>query len=353
MSQRVLLHIGFPKTGSTAIQAALCAREEQRAATNYRFPAIAGRWNHAYVAASYLPPKQWPRRLRSAHAGDQSGTAELADFVRRDFREWLAEGSNLVISSEAFRRFGPSEVAAVEADIRSVGTTETMIVAYVRDPAKLYQSWIQQDLKAAGSIPSPDYFHCQYRQMLQVWKRFSPDRLVVRLFDRDRLAGGDVVQDFLSVADPFMGEYMSDTEGATAITDSANQSVSAEAAIVLERYRQRYFSGCEHVTSKSGDRLVRWLRRSEAWLPQNPINLHPEAEDRVLAANASDVEYLSREHGIEILNAASHLRHSKGDAGDSARRCSIKDVLRDWDDEIVEKLWQSAREDKPRWFRTA
>lgn len=352
MPQRVLLHIGFPKTGSTAIQAALCAREEQRAATNYRFPAIAGRWNHAYVAASYLPPKQWPRRLRSAHAGDQSGTAELADFVRRDFREWLAEGSNLVISSEAFRRFGPSEVAAVEADIRSVGTTETMIVAYVRDPAKLYQSWIQQDLKAAGSIPSPKHFQCHYRRMLEAWKGFSPDRLVVRLFDQDTLVGGDVVQDFMSVADPFLGESAPGAGAAADKTGPANQSVSAEAAIVLERYRHTYFPGREHVTAKAGDRLVRWLRASEDWLPQTPITLHRDARALVRSVNEVDVEYLWREHGIDLRYGRLE-DEGRGAAAAPARRCSIREVLAEWDDDVVERLWQSAQKARPRWFRSA
>lgn len=94
----------------------------------------------------------------------------------------------------------------------------------------MYLSHAQQALKGSGEFPQPDGYARPVDRFLTTW-RDCPylSEMHVRHFDRSRLQGGDVIEDFAAVLGQISGQEIS------LPNVQSNQSLSVEQAIVLQR----------------------------------------------------------------------------------------------------------------------
>jgi len=158
----VVLHIGAPKTGTSAIQAYLSAHREQLAEAEYHYP---------------LHPVD-ENNIGGGHA--QIGSRLLngqVDEARRALNEWLNStkdaGLTLLLSAESLYRL-PAETHDLLADV------STLVIAYVRDPIESLISNYNQAVKRGGAtLPLPRFV----------------DR---RLRDPNRAISGEVLLDWQS-----------------------------------------------------------------------------------------------------------------------------------------------------------
>ena len=187
-----ILHIGQPKTGSTTIGYALDGYDDGSAFAASRSLGVSA----ALIAAfSDDPLKFHMYRFRRGRSG--------AEYIRRKKAECLAalsamlnrrDRSRIVLSSESVWNLENAGKAKLVAFIRSHGW-QVRVVAYVREPASWATAIISQYLKTARKFPSK--LDPGYKRGLETFAGLlPPEDLHVRLFDRDRLAGGDVVADF-------------------------------------------------------------------------------------------------------------------------------------------------------------
>lgn len=204
----LLLHIGPPKTGTTAIQAALA---QNRAAL-----ADAG-------VMQFAPPEPFqPLRALGALHADARQVA-IPEYRRKfaspdQVRAWsrdnwqalaaqvAASDADLCAISSEHLSYG-LDFAALIADFRRIFDRVT-VLAYARDPAALYFSDLQQRLRGLGvraaELPVPGQYAYSHRKVLE---RFLPlvgrDNMLVRNFSRANLAGGDAVADFAARLEAF------------------------------------------------------------------------------------------------------------------------------------------------------
>jgi hypothetical protein len=164
----VLVHIGPPKTGTTAIQTALTAAQESLAEQGVLYPVSGPRTQHARPAASLLG-----RRLAgSADVESPKSWASLvAQISRRDDRA--------VISSELFADADDSHIGRIATDL---GHEDVRVLITLRPLESLLASTWQQDLKGGR----PQDFESWLRERLAepgdhvFWKRNRHDQLVAR-----------------------------------------------------------------------------------------------------------------------------------------------------------------------------
>jgi hypothetical protein len=335
-TKQLLLHIGTGKTGTTSIQESLHQAAGEGTLGDISYPSPAGP-NHNFLAALYMAPDQLPREYRSRY---QARGPEALERDASKFREALfaaiRESQQTILSAEYLGRFGPEELGALRRDLTRLGVDEVLVVAYVRDPASAYLSFVQQKVKAASPFRGPSIYRYPFRQVLGDWNKEFSD-LVVRPFARDRLVGGDVLRDFGHIASSFFGMDHVDLPSV-----AKNQSVSAEGMILLQRYRQLFHSNAEDQFTWDSGQLVRILQESMDSVRQTPAALSSSAEQVVVSNHRDDLEWLWRDHGVDLRGRSAgqtsgHL--TWGEAFEGLRYLNdVTLILESYDEDVVGEL---------------
>lgn len=185
----IVLHIGRHKSGTTALQQHLHRHRVALRAQGFLYPAAGQgrRIAHHDLAEAFM----------QAQGAD---TPALAETIQR-FEQALAaetEGwhGTLVISSEAFQNVAPAHVA------RLFPPAQTRVVVYLREQGEYLVSAYQQHIQASTDHGTLAQYHqavgtLSYERFLQKWAGvYGEDRLQVARYERQRLLGGDIVQDF-------------------------------------------------------------------------------------------------------------------------------------------------------------
>ena len=195
----LLLHIGSPKAGSSAIQSSLleAAAELRREhgllvlpPNPYRRPLPSG-----FLAACHLPAAELPRYLAARQRRDPERFAAdvrtyqqlLADLLRlgrpasarprrarlqRWRADWLKRPSEpALLSSEYLFRLNPEQIRALRQWFEAQGIERFRVLVYVRDPVSAYGSFLQQWLRLADDLQpyNPWSWHYPLRQQLEAW----------------------------------------------------------------------------------------------------------------------------------------------------------------------------------------
>lgn len=191
MNQRhCWLHIGAPKTGTTAIQLFLEANQDRLSATGFAYPIAArragGHHDLAFLAGGGYPDWAVPQ--------DQALDALVAALRA----EIDAGPAATILSSENFYLLcEPAAVLDLMVRLGFPRGTVTVVV-YLRRQDEAALSWYNQAVKAqgyAGSLEEHLKTHgdlWDYDTRLRAWAgAFGADRLAVRRY------GGDVRRDFI------------------------------------------------------------------------------------------------------------------------------------------------------------
>jgi hypothetical protein len=211
--ERLVVHIGDPKTGSTSIQRCLFDR----------------RWTCPTVTLDY-PPAITALPLVALIRNQPNKRREAKGW--KPTTDWAAHSTAQigVLSAEQFSGVPPADLhRALKSHLPQLAA-RARIVAYIRPHHSRFLSSYAQRIKAGhmrkslyafGADPG-ELLILQMHQRFVAWRDEFGRRLVVRPMVRRELQDGDVVSDFLGIAlngAPFT---------LTAPTD-ANVSLSAEA----------------------------------------------------------------------------------------------------------------------------
>lgn len=244
--KRAILHIGTEKTGTTSIQKFLFENRIKLGANGMLFPASAG-----YISNQNLVVygKQAPESDLAPPSLDVSNAAELTawkgQFAQEHCSEVLAfqerhQDSTLIYSAEHLqsRLTTVSEIKRIARLLRPL-FDQIDVLVYLRRQ-DLYalsahstsvrggkqQSFSFETINAQG----PYY---DYRLLLENWSEvFGKEALQIRLFEKSRLIGNDVVSDFQNLTNI-------DTLGLDFVRpDSVNEALSFTALCVLREFNK-------------------------------------------------------------------------------------------------------------------
>ncbi len=190
--QRIILHIGDKKTGSTAIQQALASNA----------------WKCEAVSLDYVVPPNAPYHHALAHAiatnGSKAVSLHMSDLAKRVA---ASRADVVVISSELFRDADPEVVRKLfETHLRHhMGQLE--VLGYMRPHIARFVSNYAQIVKLGVFDGMPEWHfrntkdhpaYCHADLFLR-WREVFGDRLMVRPMVRAALQDGDVVRDFFHI----------------------------------------------------------------------------------------------------------------------------------------------------------
>ena len=195
MPQRLVLHIGTAKTGSTAIQASLARAHSELLAAGILYPKTGrGRFpGHPHLAWEAAgDPLRRPR---------SGGVDDLVTEIEK------APARTVVLSSEVFGTDpARGERAAAWARRLSdrLGVSNVQVVAYVRPQWEYLESSYVQRVKTGRVYRRfPDQLErdlrtdrFDYVRVFEPWREAFGEGLTVRPYTRAALVGGDLVEDF-------------------------------------------------------------------------------------------------------------------------------------------------------------
>ena len=201
---RIVLHIGFEKTGTTSIQAH-CARNAHRLRRHgILYPSGLGDRNHAHLAAAFSSFEATADIRLRAGVRSEAEYARFCETVVASLREQVdrARPEVLLLSSEHFSsRVWGQGIARLQPALGGL-SRDVRVLVYLRRQDEMLFSLYSTYVKSGGTrdlsyladeIP---WFH--YDEMLDRWAGgFGRDRITVRIFPPK---GATLIEDFAAAA---------------------------------------------------------------------------------------------------------------------------------------------------------
>lgn len=304
----LILHIGSPKTGSTAIQLALLKGRKLLKARNIctikkskdRLGKCSGLSPHSLFQA--VQSGGIPRSQRSRFSSEQEYRyyqSQQAEAAQLFLAKKSQQSMNLVVSDEYLFGIDCSSMERLRSIFQHANQDVSAVIAYVREPASLYLSWMQQSLKANYRVLDPCQWTFDYLRPLALWNSFFPGRLQVRPFNVEVMPGGSVVRDFSEQ----LGRAVGLARDSLVDLDSgelSNRSLSAESLLLLQRYQASFHRGDVGRFTPDGRRMLRLLRSLDAELGFERPRLLPEVRQKIVSRHAPQLQALARDYGIRF-----------------------------------------------------
>lgn len=201
------LHIGTEKTGSTSIQRFFAANRERLAANGILYPSAPGRANHLALAglAHKKPGGEIWRKLKIESEDDyKSFRAELRSNLAAELASHAGEKTILSNEHCSSRLKSTAEIEDLRLFL-SEFFDDIRVVVYLRRQDDFFVSTYSTAIKTGHTeplaLPQPHKLanRYDYWDLLSRWAAvFGRERLICRKFERESLAGGDVVRDALA-----------------------------------------------------------------------------------------------------------------------------------------------------------
>lgn len=188
---RIVLHIGRQKSGTSVLQRTLSDSEAALAAAGVTYSKI-GRKGVAHHPLAISLAHRGPADTRSGAAAGRV-VAEVAEALATGTGTWL-------FSSEAFQNVPDPALLTGVFDPR-----RTDVIVYLREQYCFAQSSYAQRIHATRSTETFESYLSRrepdHEALLVRWsEHFAPRSLTVRGYSRSTLVNGDIVDDFLAAA---------------------------------------------------------------------------------------------------------------------------------------------------------
>jgi len=306
---RCIVHIGTEKTGSTAIQRSLAVNRAKLSEQGICFGKAAGPVNNRAFPALFMSMEREDdfirqRRFRDA-AQREKWREELLTSVAAEMTAARESHDLFIVSSEHFhsRLVRGQEVLALRDFLRE-HFSDVRVVCYLRRQDSMAMSLYTQALRA-GHCPDtilpapveegkrlPVYY--DFEALLRRWgNAFGGEALDMREYNREHLAGGDVVNDFSSL--------LGDNLGLESPKSEFNASLSADAQLALLIFNRMLRESNKLETRKPRRRLVTFLESRATGKGRMPDRNSAEAFYRQFKSgnDACARQWLGRDHLFE------------------------------------------------------
>jgi len=317
---KLLIHIGTEKAGSTSIQAILkkYQRSEKRtrgfsifgSCGGKEFGYIKGKGVSAgLIMTQYMPIDQWPRLLRRRYLLNKIKFKKDCKFFQRIIRKCIQKERYGVLSSEYLCLLNIEQVSKLRSDLEILGAKDFQILVYVRDPVSFYRSSIQQNAKYSTDFSSYNPYEWRYpfKRFIETWQSVFLDKVVVRPFDRTKLLKECVVQDFFRELSSYFGLTI---EPEAVVME--NQTLTTEVLFILQDLlKMNDIQKYDNLNRlKRLGKLRQRLVNAGLSLPSTPLQLQPWVPRIIWENHQTQLDWLRSRFGIGFKNPLRYRREA-------------------------------------------
>lgn len=292
---KVFLHIGTPKTGTSSIQQTCARHRDALLAENVMYPNVGNMNRHSILSVPFLD-QGVPREFWSKFGRDKAEVDALVHTMWEDLFSAVAISRPDVLVLSGERLINISDFDGIQKKISNLqGITSVEVLCYLRHPYDHYLSAAQQVLKA--SFRTKDFATHRWDEALNSWAKIG--NLTLKEFNRSLFRKSDIVVDFL---DTVAGKPLPEVKPV-----HVNESMSAEAMVIVQRFRRDQFSNEDNVFNAPTNRLMAALQAVAATMPAEVAPTKPhlteEAKEGVLRANIETVRNLDNSFDFQFSDA--------------------------------------------------
>lgn len=186
MKKNLFIHIGMPKTGSSAIQAFLAMNTDYLTNNDYAFP-----WHPGFGQAYQTSAGNAPQLHSWIINGEKNVFEEKLNTVN---------SNNIILSSEVLFHTVRLEP---EKFVNFFSNYNIIVICYIRKIDNLFESCINQLVKNHELI---DYDvdqiitdHDYASTLINLEKFIEKEKIVIRRYDKEVFVGGDIYSDFFDI----------------------------------------------------------------------------------------------------------------------------------------------------------
>ena len=311
VQMKLIIHIGPPKTGTTALQRGLFNARKSLLEHKvlYPDPKVRKAYNHGNLCYLFRPFSEAPRGMKKK---GEAHYIKQGEALRREVERQTSEvrPDVLILSSEWFARaYQAANTEEFVAFAEGLGAASIEFVLYARRPSEFFLSASQQRLRAS-SIFQPIY-PWNVNGLIQGFRSLAGQHEVTALsFDREALTDGNIVADFATRYIPSCADLLKNAKRGR----QTNESFSAEAMVILQDFRRSFFADQEEVFNERTRKLMRKLQKLDGRDGNPRPRLKPEWKDYLDYGDDRALE-LRDKHQI----AFSNFDYARLESGDFAR----------------------------------
>lgn len=283
------LHVGMHKTGSSSIQKVL---SQHTFATNTQYLKTCD-INHSIPLYSLFVDNPEDYHINRSHNRDYY---DCINFNMKNVEALDYELSktidDVIISGEDISVLALDNLKILK-DFLKLYFDNVYVFIYIRAPHSYVSSSFQELVKnGLGNVNFTASFLRElfpnYKNVINKFdKVFGSSNVQVRLFDRNYLIGGDIVQDFVNA--------MGIDENVE--SQSANESLTLEEASILFVFNKYYISN-RSMNSGIHHKLLR-LRKLITPLAKNSFKISPELTQQLIVERLEDIECICNRLNID------------------------------------------------------
>lgn len=295
--KRVVVHVGWDKTGSSTIQYFLDTHRDS-IAKDFLISYPLGRWHAILGSVMSSRPEKYITNIYNGLSDIDAIRRRDSKFVK-DFEASILEYSpndTLCVSYEGFVSLDESALEKLKAYFLYYSNV-VEIIAYVRPVFSYAKSAMSQRAKQGQPVLVNDCLpKNDYKSILEKFFRvFGRESVHVRSFSSKGLVGGDVLIDFMD----FCGVKPSDFEENYQVPPRENESLRWPAIVFSDALREQLEKRKVEYTVSDYGRLLGG-RLSSVEGPRIPVEEKLQAQ--LLLESSEDAEFLEKEYGIDIID---------------------------------------------------
>lgn len=196
-----IIHMGAAKTGSSTLQEFFHLNRQRLRDAGVFYPRSPGAKQHGLLAESCIDPAREPQ-----HEEVERRNREFRESFAREMAREAAGMDHLLVSSELFhaRLWNAGEVERLKALLQP-WCSSWRIVFYMRRQDRyatsLHSTYLRRGGESDAILDVLNPHHFDYGGILAMWSGvFGGQAMLPRVFERDALAGGDIVADFVEAS---------------------------------------------------------------------------------------------------------------------------------------------------------
>lgn len=310
---RLLLHIGHPKTGTTALQSVLSANAEtllNGASVLYPTETEPKEYKHSFAIPWLFQDDNDAIRRRSRLSGDALKAMSKRYWCSLSSEIERTRHDTSIISAEGFwsmaRPASSSQKTFVRDTLYRI-TDEITVIAYLKSPASYFLSKINQKLRNFKSVTLPrgDYLS----GAMQAWESIGFNHYSWRIFDRKLLENKDIIEDFCKC-------HLPSLNGTTSLkrdtVEQANSSISNEALVILENITAAHPVLREDIYDHRRHKVIEILRHSDEAVGGERRPSLKESATHTILSRSRDLPWL-QERGLVFPDIEERWIHKQCD----------------------------------------
>lgn len=329
---KIIIHIGMPKTGSTAIQKTLARNRDLLRENGILYPANPTPFTNQAKHLIFLPllcrgdVDQWKnfpggaQKIRETYGHE----FDFYDYWINDLIKQIviAQPHTLVLSEEglfaAFGRINSKIHNNLEKFLSDIGSSlsEVEIVGYIRSPADYYLSMCQERIKRYASIKG--FSFANYIEKLKTINKIYNSQHQIFAFDKKFFPLGDVVRHFTKTILRYE----------LASNEMPNETISAAAMFILEDYWTLTLSKdsvkASHQEMKS---LLTVIRLAEERIKLPKPTLKSSVRAMLMHSMVDDMEWLKDFYEIDFTGSVANTKVNAIESKANFKPKSVADII--------------------------